>query len=76
MDTPVEMRLCVARRLLGQAGIRGEVSAAGMDGEIAAVRCAPDQRVRLTALAPEIRSLGFRYVALEPNAENHDDEES
>lgn len=72
----LEERLSAARRLLDREGMQGEVSAAGLDGEIAAVRCGPDQRDRLAALAPEIRSLGFRYVALEPNAERHHDEES
>lgn len=74
MDAAVEVRLSAARRLLDRAGVRGEVSAAGLDGEIAAVRCGPGQRARLAGLAPEIRSMGFRYVALEPNAEYHDEE--
>lgn len=75
-DPALEERLSAARRLLEGEGIQGEVSAAGLDGEIAAVRCGPRQRARLAALAPDIRSMGFRYVALEPNAEDHHDEES
>lgn len=72
----IEERLAAARRLLDREGVQGAVSAAGLDGEIAAIRCGPDQRARLAALAPDIRSMGFRYVALEPNAEDHHDEES
>lgn len=75
-DPAREERLSAARRLLDREGVQGEVSAEGLNGEIAAVRCGPDQRDRLAGLAPEIRSMGFRYVALEPNAEDHHDEES
>lgn len=58
-------RVSAARRLLAGAGLQAEVAAAGLDGEIAAIRAAPTSRARLAELAPEIRSLGFRYVALE-----------
>lgn len=75
-DSALEARLSAVRRLLDREGVQGEVSAVGLDGEIAAVQCGPDQRGLLAALAPEIRSMGFRYVALESNAEDHHDEES
>ena len=69
-------RLTAARRMLEREGIEGTVSVAGIDGEIAAVQGPPHLRDRLAALAPDIRSLGFRYVALEPALQNHDDEDS
>lgn len=69
-------RVSAVRRVLDREGLPGEVSAAGRDGEIAAVRGAPGLRSRLAGLAPEIRSLGFRYVALEPAEDNQDDEGS
>lgn len=75
-DRAAESRLGEVRRLLDRYGVEGEVSVAGRDGEIAAVRGSPGLRSRLASLAPEIRSLGFRYVALEPAEENHDDEDS
>lgn len=76
MAGELEDRIAAARLLLDREGLGAEVSAEGMDGEIAAVRCETSQRARLAILAPEIRSLGFRYVALEPNVEDHHDEES
>lgn len=54
-----------AAALLAGAGLVASVTAAGAEGEIAAVRCDPSLRERLARLAPEIRGLGFRYVALE-----------
>lgn len=72
----VEDRLRAARRLLDRSGVAADVSAAGMKGEIAAVRGGPVLRQRLAELAPAIRSLGFRYVALDPDPINHYDEDS
>lgn len=69
-------RVAAVRTLLEEAGIQGEVSAAGMDGEIAAVRGGPALRKGLERLAPEIRSLGFRYIALEPREATHENEDS
>lgn len=54
-----------ARLLLSRAGVTATVTAEGTDGEIAAVRGSPSLRGELMRLAPEIRALGFRYVALE-----------
>lgn len=69
-------RLSAVRALLETAGMEGEVSVAGTDGEIAAVSGGAELREALARLAPEIRSLGFRYVALEPREANHDNEDS
>ena len=58
-------RVTAVRRLLDRAGIPAEVSAAGKDRDIAAIRADIGLRPRLTGLAEEIRSHGFRYVALD-----------
>ena len=58
-------RLASARDLLASEGVAATVSAAGRDGEIVAVRGNPSLRRRLGELAPALRELGFRYVALE-----------
>lgn len=54
-----------AQRLVTGAGIEATVRAAGVNGEIAAVTGSPAQGRALAALAPELRALGFQYVALE-----------
>lgn len=71
-----EGRLATARALLRGAGLEGEVDAVGLDGEIAAILIGPEAREPLARLAPQIRSLGFRYVALESRASNNDNEDS
>ncbi len=59
-------RLEAVRAILREAGVPGEVTEAGAEGEIAAVRSDPGVRERLAELAPRIRAAGFRYVALDP----------
>ncbi len=76
MEERLNERLEEVRTLLAGAGMEGEVSVAGAGGEIVAVRGDPALREGLARLAPEIRSLGFRYVALEPGEANHDNEDS
>lgn len=68
--------LAGVREILARTGIEGEVTAAGRDGDIAAVRCDPSRREELAGLASEIRSLGFRYVAVELGGGNHEIEDS
>lgn len=58
-------RVAGARRALAAAGIDAPVRAAGLDGEILAVTGSPELRAALARLAPELRELGFRYVALD-----------
>ena len=62
-------RLDEARRVLDEAGIDAPVRAAGVDGEIAAVTGAEELREPLARVAPDLQALGFRYVALELEAE-------
>lgn len=69
-------RLEAVRALLREAGVAGEVSEAGADADIAAVRGDPGLRKRLAALAPRIREIGFRYVALEPVQRNNETEDT
>lgn len=55
-----------AERLLAEHGVTGaRVRIAGHEREIAAVAAPPDAFPRLVELAPALRALGFRYVALE-----------
>lgn len=55
-----------ARALLERHGVSGPAEAVGVDGEIIAVRGPGDLHELLARLAPSLRDLGFRYVALEP----------
>ncbi len=58
-------RLAQARDLLEREGVEAAISAAGESGDILAVRVHVAERPRLARLAPGIRALGFRYVAIE-----------
>ena len=60
-----EDRLARARVLLDAEGLSVSVSLAGREGEIVVVGGDPSLRRRLGELAPALRELGFRYVALE-----------
>ncbi|MGK7313206.1 MAG: hypothetical protein ACN0LA_13285 [Candidatus Longimicrobiales bacterium M2_2A_002] len=62
-------RVVEARRVLEAAGIHAPVRAVGIDAEIAAVTGSPELRGPLARVAPELRAVGFRYVALEVNHE-------
>jgi hypothetical protein len=53
-----------------------EVSEAGADCDIAAVSGAPSLRARLAELAPGIRALGYRYVALDAVEEHNELEDT
>lgn len=58
-----------AQALLRAAGIDASIAVAGAQGEIAAVRAPADRLADVAAHAAAIRALGFRYVALELEAE-------
>ncbi len=61
-----DARIAAVERLLRERGIEGaRVRAAGHNAEIAAVEAPVAAAGALTALAPEIKALGFRYVALD-----------
>jgi hypothetical protein len=56
----------MAERLIRGRGIEGAiVRAVGLDGEIAAIRAPSECIGRLKELAPEVKALGFRYVAFD-----------
>ncbi|HLU25552.1 MAG TPA: hypothetical protein VKZ58_07585 [Longimicrobiales bacterium] len=55
-----------AEALLHENGLPGaRVRAEGHAEEIAAVNVPPESVAKLAALAPAIKALGFRYVALD-----------
>jgi hypothetical protein len=63
------MRLEQARRMLESAGVAGAtVEAAGHESDIAAIVAPVTQLPRLQELAPALKALGFRYVALDLGA--------
>lgn len=64
-DRSTAARLEAARRVLLREGIEGRVRAVGVEGEIAAVTGPSRLRARLARVAPELRAMGFRYVALD-----------
>ncbi len=70
MSTP-DARLAAVEAILAREGIAGRASAAGFADDVAALLVAPEALARLAELAPEIKALGFRYVAieLEPEAD-------
>lgn len=68
-----DRRAAAAERLLSEHGVRASrVDAAGHRGEIAAVSAPVRELERLRGLAPEIKALGFKYVALDAAACPHD----
>lgn len=57
-----------AERLLASRGLVSvRVDVAGHEREIASVRASHRLARRIAELAPEIKALGFRYVALDLN---------
>lgn len=59
-------RVREAERLLAERGVAGaRVGVAGHQREVAAIVAPPASFALLVELAPAIRALGFRYVALE-----------
>lgn len=64
-----EARAAQARALLAALGVAATVEAVGDASDIAAVGAGLDELERVTAAAPEIRMLGFRFVALDVTPE-------
>jgi hypothetical protein len=58
-------RLERARSILAGKGMDAVLSVAGTNGEILAVHAGPESRKAVARLAPEIRALGFLYVAID-----------
>ncbi len=60
-----DARVAAIEAILAREGIAGSAAVAGFAGDVAALTVAPEWLPRLAELAPEIKALGFRYVALE-----------
>lgn len=64
--TTGDVRSAAAQRLLEASGIaHAGVDTAGQAGDVAAVRAPLGEFERIAALAPALKRLGFRYVALD-----------
>ena len=64
-----DLRLVRAERMLNAHRVHGTVSLAGHEDDIIAVQAGISDLDQLRALAPELKALGFRYVALELDTE-------
>lgn len=65
----VARREAEARVVLEAVGVAGQVRSLGPDGEIAAVSGPGTSLAVVQGIAPRLRSLGYRYVALDLGAE-------
>lgn len=63
--TPVDDRAARAEGLLRERGLPWRVRSVGREGEIAAVSAPPSSLEAVREAAPRLRSLGYRYVALD-----------
>ncbi len=64
-----DSRVAAAEAILAREGIPGRVSVTGHAADVAAVSVALDYLPRLAELAPELKGLGFRYVAIDLEAD-------
>ena len=65
----MDIRVARAQRLLKESGVHADPSVAGHDDDILSLRASLSELDRLREIAPELKSLGFRYVALELDTE-------
>ena len=63
--SPADARIAAIEAILAREGIAGHATVAGHAGDVAALAVGTEHLARLAELAPEIKALGFRYVALE-----------
>jgi hypothetical protein len=61
----VEARVRAVEAILAREGIVGTAAAVGHAHDIASLAVSPEHLPRLAEVAPEIKAVGFRYVALE-----------
>ncbi len=61
----VDARLRAVEAILAREGIVGTASAVGHARDVASLAVSPEHLPRLAEVAPEIKAVGFRYVALE-----------
>ncbi len=64
-----DLRVVRAERMLHERGIPAAVSIAGHEDDVIAIQADFSKLHQLRALAPELKQLGFRYVALELDTE-------
>jgi NAD(P)-dependent dehydrogenase (short-subunit alcohol dehydrogenase family) len=64
-----DLRVARAERILDAHGIAAAVSIAGHEDDVIAIQADISKLKELRALAPELKGLGFRYVALELDTE-------
>lgn len=64
-----DLRLPRAERLLAEIGLNPRLSLAGQDDDVLAIEADLAQLEQLRELAPDLKALGFRYVALELKTE-------
>lgn len=60
-----DVRVVRAERVLSSHGLSTDASITGQSEDIIAVRAPFEQLRHLREIAPELKELGFRYVALE-----------
>lgn len=63
-----DARVLAAEAILAREGLPARVSATGHAGDVAAVTVPAAHLARLAELAPELKALGFRYVAIDLEA--------
>ena len=70
-----DLRIVRAERVLSSHGLSTDASVSGQGDDIIAVRAPFEQLKQLREIAPALKELGFRYVALElKTAEESDGE--
>ena len=67
-----DLRVVRAERLLTDHGLPAAVSVTGHADDVLAVQAPFTHLIELRSLAPKLKELGFRYVALELNTEERD----
>jgi hypothetical protein len=68
--TEIGSRLTQAQSILARHGLSTSVSVAGHADDVIAIQAPIAQLKELQSLAPELKELGFRYVALELETED------
>ncbi|MEX2280965.1 MAG: hypothetical protein WEE89_00590 [Gemmatimonadota bacterium] len=65
----MDFRIARAQRLLRENGVEADPTVAGHADDILSLRASFTELDRLREMAPELKSLGFRYVTLELDTE-------
>ena len=65
-----DLRMLRAQRLLAENGLSTRLGVVGQGHDVLAVQAPFTELRQLRELAPELKALGFKYVALELNTED------